>query len=58
MVITQRYFDSSGVEHTPKKIQKFIGNKSIITNVYTVQVYGSIMRGYFCIGLIDFMLKR
>ena len=29
---TVTYFDSFGVEHIPKEIQKFIGNKSIITN--------------------------
>ena len=40
-----------------KKIRKFILNKNIITNVYRVQAYDSIMCGYFCIGFIDFMLK-
>ena len=28
------YFDSFGVEHIPKEIKKFIGNKNIITNIY------------------------
>ena len=28
------YFDSFGVEHTPKEIKKFIGNKNIATNIY------------------------
>ena len=28
------YFDSFGVEHIPKKIRKFIGNKNITTNIY------------------------
>ena len=51
------YYDSFGVEHTPKEIKKFIGNKSIITNIYRIQVYDSIMCGYFCIVFIDFMLK-
>ena len=27
------YFDSFGVEHLPKEIEKFIGNKNIITNI-------------------------
>ena len=27
------YFDSFGVEHTPKEIRKFIGNKNITTNI-------------------------
>ena len=28
------YFDSFGVEHIPKEIKKFIGNKNIIINIY------------------------
>ena len=40
-----------------QKIKKFIGNKNIITNIYRIQAYDSIMCGYFCIGFIDFMLK-
>ena len=27
------------------------------TNIYRIQAKGSITSGYFCIGLIDFMLK-
>ena len=30
---------------------------TIITNIYRIQAYDSIMCGYFCIGFIDFMLK-
>ena len=33
----------------------FTGNKNIITNIYRIQAYNSIMSGYFCFGLIDFM---
>ena len=51
------YFDSFGVEHIPKEIRKFVGNKNIITNIYRVQAYNSIMCGYFCIGFVDFMLN-
>ena len=51
------YFDSFGVEHIPKEIKKFIGNKNIITIIYRIQAYDSIMCGYFCIGFIDFILK-
>ena len=51
------YFDSFIVEHIPKRIQKFIGNKNIITNIYRKQAYDSLMCGYFCIGFIDFKLK-
>ena len=51
------YFDSFGVEHIPKEIKKFMGNKNTITNIYRIQAYDSIMCEYFCIGFIDFMLK-
>ena len=51
------YFDSFWVEHIPKEIKKFVENKNIITNIYRIQAYDSIMCGYFCIGFIDFMLK-
>ena len=40
-----------------KEIKKFIGNKNIITNIYRIQAYDSIMWGYFRIGFIDFMLE-
>ena len=40
-----------------KKSKKYIGNKNIIKGTYTIQAYNLIMCGYFCIGVIDFMLK-
>ena len=51
------YFDSFGVEHIPKEIMKFINRKEIITNIYRIQAYDSIMCGYFCIGFINFMFN-
>ena len=51
------HFDYFGVEHIPKEIRKFIRNKKIITNIYRIQAYNSIMCGYLCIEFIDFMLK-
>ena len=51
------YFDSFGVEYIPKEIKKFMENKNIITNIYRIQSYNSIVYRYFCIGFIDFMLK-
>ena len=39
------------------QIKKIIGNKNIITSIYRIRGYNSIMCGYFCIGFIDFMLK-
>ena len=51
------YFDSFGVEHIPKEIMKFINRKKIITNIYRIQAYDSIICGYFCIGFINFMFN-
>ena len=64
---TATYFDSFRVEHIPNEIMKFIGNeqsssakarnKNIITNIYRIQAYDSIMCGHFCIGFINFMFN-
>ena len=54
---TITYFDSFGVEHISKEIMKFIARKKIITNIYRIQAYDSIMCGYFCIGFINFMFN-
>ena len=51
------YFDSFGVEHIPKEIMKLITRKKIITNIYRIQAYDSIMCDYFCIGFINFMFN-
>ena len=54
------YFHGFEVEQIPKEINTFpkvIGNKNIITNIYKIKAYNSIMCGYFCIGFIDCMLK-
>ena len=50
------YFDSFGVEHVPEEIKKFLRNKSIIANIFLIQANNSVLCGYFCIGVIDFML--
>ena len=50
------YFDSFGIEHIPEEIKKIIGNRNIKANICCVQANNSIMRGYFCIEFIDFML--
>ena len=54
---TVTYFDSFGVEHIPKEIKKFINNKNIITNIFRIQAFHSVMCGYSCIGFINFMLN-
>ena len=51
------YFDSFGVEHIPKEINKFIGSNEIKSNIFRIQAYDSIMCGYFCIEFINYMIK-
>ena len=59
------YFDSFGIEHIPKEINKFINNdttkssslKRIKSNIFRIQAYDSIMCGYFCMEFINYMLK-
>ena len=59
------YFDSFGIEHIPKEINKFINNdmikssflKRIKSNIFRIQAYDSIMSGYFCMEFINYMLK-
>ena len=46
------YFDSFGAEYIPKEIKEFIGNKNIITNIYRVQGYDSIMWDTFLLYLL------
>ena len=50
------YFNSFGVEHIPEKIKNFIGNKNIKAKIFRVQANDLVMRGYFCLGFIDFIL--
>ena len=59
------YFDSFGIEHIPKEINKFINNDTtkssslarIKSNIFRIQAYDSTMCGYFCIEFINYMLK-
>ena len=50
------YFDSFGIEHISKEINKFVNN-NIESNIFRLQSYDSIMCGYFCIKFINYMLK-
>ena len=50
------YFDSFGVEHIPKEIKDFVGNKNIKANIFRLQANDSVMCEYYCIGFIDFMI--
>ena len=47
------YFDSFGVEHIPKEINKFIGIKEIKANIFRIQAYDSII---FVLSLLTICL--
>ena len=59
------FFDSFGVEHISKEINKFINSdttklsslKRIKSNIFRIQAYDSIMCGYFCMEFINYMFK-
>ena len=51
------YFDSFGIEHIPKEINKFINNNNIESNIFRIQSYDSIMCGYYCTEFINYMLE-
>ena len=51
------FFDSFGTDYISKEIKKFRGNKIITTNIYRIQAYDSVLCGYCCIGLVDFIMK-
>ena len=40
------YFNSFGVEHIPKEIKEYIGNKNTIASIFRVQANNSVMYGY------------
>ena len=50
------YSDSFGVEHSLKEIKTFADKFIVITKIFRIREYESIICGYFCIGFIDFML--
>ena len=51
------YFDSFGLQHIPKHMKKFIENKNIVTNIYRMQAFDSIICGYLFVEFIYIMLK-
>ena len=53
------YFDSFGVEHIPKEINKFIKGSSITKNIYRKQAYNSIQQcvNIFVLTLLVLGLK-
>ena len=49
------YVNAENVVHL--RNSEIQGKQITITNIYRIQAYDSIIRGYFCSSFIDFMLK-
>ena len=47
------YFDTFEAEHIPKEIFKNLSK----TNIFRIKAHDSVMYGYFCIGIINFMFE-
>ena len=50
-------FNTFRGEYILREIGKIAGTENIITAIFRIQAYSSIMWGSFCIGLIEFSLK-
>ena len=51
------YFDSFGNEHIPKEIKTFVDKSTVVTNIFRMQAYDSVMCVCYCIRLLGFMLE-
>ena len=52
------YFDSFGIEYIPQQVLNEIRDKSITHNIFRIQDDKSIMRRFYCIAFIEYMLAR
>ena len=44
------------LKHIPKEIKSSIGSRNLLTNIFRVKAYNSVICGYFCIGFTDHIL--
>ena len=54
--INVTYFDSFGAEHIPKETNIIIHKSIVVTNIFRIQAYYSVMCWCFYIECIGFML--
>ena len=49
-------FDSFGIEYIPQEVLNKVRDKSITLNIFRIQDNESIICGFYCIALIEYML--
>ena len=50
------YFDSFGIESIPQEILNKIRDKSVTHNIFRIQDNESVMFGFYCIILTEYMI--
>ena len=53
---TAVYLDSFGIEYIPQEVLNKTKVKSITNNIFRIQNKESIMRGFYCISFIEYIL--
>ena len=48
------YFENFGVEHNSKEIKKFIDKSTVVTHIFSLQVYDSMMCEYILYWIYSF----
>ena len=51
------YLDSFGIEYISKEVFNKIKDKSITHNIFRIQENESIMRGFYCVVCIEYMIS-
>ena len=51
------YFDSFGLKHIPKEFKIFVDKSIVVTNIFRIQAYDSVMCGYSVLNLLILCLK-
>ena len=51
------YFDSFGLKHIPKEFKIFVDKSIVVTNIFRIQAYDSVMCGYSVLKLLILCLQ-
>ena len=51
------YFDSFGLKPIPKEFKIFVDKSIVVTNIFRIQAYDSVMCGYSVLNLLILCLQ-